>query len=136
MRYRGQSFELEIPVGKEDVTNSFHRAHRDRYGYAQDSEVEIVSARLRSLGLVDELPRQTISRSRRTRTTPASQKHTVRLNRKKMGIGVYKREELPAGVKLQTPCVVTEYSATTLIPERANALIDRYGNLIVTVGRI
>ena len=133
MRYRGQSFELEIPIGKEDVTKSFHRAHRERYGYAQDCEVEIVSARLRSLGLVDELPRQSIGRAKHRRTVPASQKHAARMDGRKISVAVYKREELPAGVALQTPCIVTEYSATTLIPEHANASIDRYGNLIVKI---
>ena len=133
MRYRGQSFELEIPIGRGDVTKSFHRAHRDRYGYAQDSEVEIVSARLRSLGLVDDLPRQSIGRARQSRTVVPARKHTARMNGKKMSVAVYKREELPAGVALQTPCIVSEYSATTLIPERTNASIDRYGNLIVRI---
>jgi N-methylhydantoinase A len=133
MRYRGQSFELDIPVGKEDVTKSFHRAHRDRYGYAQDSEVEIVSARLRSLGLVEELPRQSISRSKQKRMARPSHKHAVRLNGKKMSVEVYKREELPASVRLQTPCIVTEYSATTLIPEHADSHVDKHGNLIISL---
>ena len=132
MRYRGQSFELDIPVGKSDVTKSFHRAHRDRYGYAQDSEVEIVSARLRSLGLVEKLPRQTIGYSKKRQTARASHKHTVRTNGNKLDIGVYKREELPGGVRLQTPCIVTEYSATTLIPAPADARVDKHGNLIIS----
>jgi len=50
-----------------------------------------------------------------------------------MSVAVYKREELRAGVALQTPCIVSEYSATTLIPERADASIDRYGNLIIAI---
>src|SRR4030095_13799625 len=99
-----------------------------RYGYAQDCEVEIVSARLRSLGLVEELPRQSITRSRGTRKVRPSHKHMVRMNGKKMSVGVYKREELPASVKLQTPCIVAEYSATTIIPERAEAVVDSHGN--------
>ncbi len=133
MRYRGQSFELEIPAGNRDVTKSFHRAHRDRYGYAQDSEVEIVSARLRSLGLVEELPRQSIARSKQRRTAQPSHKHTVSVNGKKLSVGVYKREELPASIRLQAPCIVTEYSATTLIPDRAEVRIDTRGNLIINV---
>ena len=39
-----------------DLAAAFHRAHRERYGYAQEqSEIEIVSARLRSFGLVEKL---------------------------------------------------------------------------------
>ena len=135
MRYRGQSFELDIAVRKEDVTKSFHRAHRDRYGYAQDSEVEIVSARLRSLGLVEELPRQSIRRSKQKQRARPSHQHTVRMNGKRMSVGVYKREGLPASVALQTPCIVTEYSATTLIPDRADAFVDSHGNIILSVDK-
>ncbi len=47
MRYRGQSFELEVKKTTGDLAAAFHRAHRERYGYAQEhSEIEIVSARL------------------------------------------------------------------------------------------
>src|SRR5258705_2241132 len=56
MRYRGQSFELEVRMTRGDIASGFHRAHLERYGYAQEeSEIEIVSARLRSFGLVDRL---------------------------------------------------------------------------------
>src|SRR6185436_8959482 len=111
------------------------RAHRDRYGYAQDCEVEIVSARLRSLGLVEELPRQSIARSTGKRKVRPSHKHAVRMDGKSMSVGVYKREELPAGVRLQTPCIVTEYSATTIIPDRAEAVIDSHGNIILRLDK-
>ena len=48
----GQSFELEVRNTTGDLAAAFHRAHRERYGYAQEqSEIEIVSARLRSFGL-------------------------------------------------------------------------------------
>ena len=135
MRYRGQSFELEIAFGKDDITTRFHRAHRERYGYAQQSEVEIVSARLRSRGLVDELPREQIKRSKQNTTVKPNNYHSVWTRGKKGRVGVYRREELPAGVSLRTPCIVTEYSATTLILERASVLIDRMGNIIVTLSK-
>src|SRR5207249_1841089 len=47
-RYKGQSFELQLKRAGDDIGASFHRAHRARYGYAQENNVvEIVSARLR-----------------------------------------------------------------------------------------
>jgi N-methylhydantoinase A len=45
VRYRGQSFELTVPLGG-DVAEAFHRAHEDRYGYAdRGREVELVAVR-------------------------------------------------------------------------------------------
>ena len=45
LRYAGQSFELTVPLGG-DLGESFHRAHEERYGYAErDREVELVAVR-------------------------------------------------------------------------------------------
>src|SRR4051812_30826581 len=46
VRYRGQSFELTVPLGG-DVADAFHRAHEERYGYAdRDRELELVAVRI------------------------------------------------------------------------------------------
>ncbi|MBA3366014.1 MAG: hydantoinase/oxoprolinase family protein, partial [Actinobacteria bacterium] len=34
LRYRGQGFELSVPLGG-DIAATFHRAHEDRYGYSE-----------------------------------------------------------------------------------------------------
>src|SRR4051794_11523349 len=45
LRYRGQSFELTVPLGG-DVSEAFHRAHEERYGYAdRGREIELVAVR-------------------------------------------------------------------------------------------
>jgi N-methylhydantoinase A len=45
LRYRGQSFELTVPLGG-DLAQRFHRAHEERYGYAdRDREIELVAVR-------------------------------------------------------------------------------------------
>jgi len=45
LRYRGQSFELTVPLG-EGLAERFHRAHEERYGYAdRGREVELVAVR-------------------------------------------------------------------------------------------
>jgi N-methylhydantoinase A len=45
LRYRGQSFELAVPLGGE-LAERFHRAHEERYGYAdRGREVELVAVR-------------------------------------------------------------------------------------------
>jgi N-methylhydantoinase A len=117
MRYRGQSFELEVKDTTGDLATAFHRAHRERYGYAQEqSEIEIVSARVRSLGIVEKLAQRKIASGR---------------NRARGD--VYKREDLGPGARLKTPCIVTEYSATTLIPAGSKARVDDFGNLLIEV---
>jgi N-methylhydantoinase A len=45
LRYKGQSFELTVPLG-DDPAEAFHRAHEERYGYAdRDRPLELVAVR-------------------------------------------------------------------------------------------
>jgi len=45
LRYRGQSFELSVPLGP-DLAARFHAAHDERYGYADpEREIQLVAVR-------------------------------------------------------------------------------------------
>jgi N-methylhydantoinase A len=134
VRYLGQSFELEIKWAKgSDIAGDFHRAHRARYGYAQEANtVEIVSARLRSTGTVEKL--KTTGRRRATKRAGLAAPHSYRKAYFADGearTAIYARDDLPRGARLRSPCIVTEYSATTLVPPGARASVDHYGNLII-----
>ena len=134
LRYKGQSFELEIKQTRANLATSFHRAHLERYGYAQESNtVEIVSARLRSTGVVEKLTEGRHSSARKQGFARADKQVDAFFNGKKLQLDVFRRAELPAGARLRTPCIVTEYSSTTLIPDGARAHVDNYGNLIIQV---
>jgi N-methylhydantoinase A len=131
-RYQGQSFELQIKQTRGNIAAAFHRAHLARYGYAQEANVvEIVSARLRAVGVVEKFKTK-VHRKVITKgfAKPAEFVETY-FERKKTEVAVYHREELRSGERLRTPCIVTEYSATTLIPGRMAAYVDRNSNLII-----
>ncbi|MCU1267427.1 MAG: 5-oxoprolinase (ATP-hydrolyzing) [Acidobacteria bacterium] len=131
-RYKGQSFELEIKQTIGDIAAAFHRAHQARYGYAQQGNiVEIVAARLRSTGVVKKLKQSRLPHFDGKSQAKPFTHIEVFFAGKKVRAGVYNRDELRAGAKLQAPCVVTEYSATTLIPEGVTVRVDFYGNLII-----
>jgi N-methylhydantoinase A/oxoprolinase/acetone carboxylase beta subunit len=45
LRYAGQSFELTVPL-QDDLAEAFHRAHEERYGYADRGRaIELVAVR-------------------------------------------------------------------------------------------
>ena len=49
LRYRGQSFELAVPLG-EGLAERFHAAHEERYGYAdRERPIELVAVRTAEL---------------------------------------------------------------------------------------
>jgi N-methylhydantoinase A len=133
LRYKGQSFELEIKQTTGNIAAHFHRAHLDRYGYAQlESIVEVVSARVRSAGIVEKLAikRGSVSRSQLAK---AAKHVTAYLDGKKLSAAVYDRDTLRPGMKLGAPAIVTEYSSTTLIPPGTSTEVDASGNLIIQV---
>jgi N-methylhydantoinase A len=133
-RYRGQSFELEIAWdGGRRLIERFHAAHESRYGYAQTAgSIEVVSARLRASGLVGELKEEAPRRAASPRgvVNPHAGAR-VHFDEGARDVAVYRREELSAGARLRSPCVVTEYSSTTLVPAWARAALDARGNLVI-----
>src|SRR5262249_41896564 len=133
VRYKGQSFELEIKQTSGNIAAAFHRAHRARYGYEQkDNAVEIVSVRLRSRGLTRPLPTQRPVAGAQSFAEPDAYADAV-FAKTRGRIAVYRRENLTPGAQLRTPCIVTEYSATTLVPDETTTRMDDYGNLTIEV---
>ena len=129
-RYHGQSFELQIKQTRGNIAAAFHRAHQARYGYAQEKNaVEIVSARVRSIGIV-----RSLRVSKGAHTQGAAKSHdfiATYLDQKRVRAAVYRRDELRPGDRLRTPCIVTEYSATTLVPEHTRAAVDQHRNVVI-----
>ncbi|HVS83610.1 MAG TPA: hydantoinase/oxoprolinase family protein, partial [Pyrinomonadaceae bacterium] len=136
VRYKGQSFEIEIKQTSGNIVGAFHRAHRARYGYAQEKNVvEIVSARVRSIGVVEKSrARRYKSPTSRSFAKPDDFTETYFEGKKRVRAAVYRREELQAGARLRVPCILTEYSGTTLIPDGTIGIGDRFGNLLINAG--
>jgi N-methylhydantoinase A len=134
MRYRGQSFELEVLVDSqldEDVVAGFHQAHRERYGHAdQDRAVEIVSVRLRGVGRVEK---PTLKRARSlSRYQPKPERTAfVWLGERRKQIPVYNREELRPGAAIKGPAIIVEYGSTTLAPPGWKVKVDGWKNLVL-----
>jgi len=130
VRYLGQGYELNIPYTGR-VLQQFHSAHRRRYGYShQEREVELVTVRLRSV--VKSPQQHLVPWDFKRRTGKAPQQASVVLDRERR-IAVYERENLASGRKYRGPAIVTEYSATTVIPDKKKFWVDRAGNLMITI---
>jgi N-methylhydantoinase A len=132
IRYAGQSFEIDIPWSNR-FEAGFHDAHRERYGYADNSRaIEIVSLRLRAAG-VTQKPRIKRQRPEKPGRVAASRIERVYLNERAAPVSVYERDQLSAGTKLDSPAIITEYSSTTLIPKGFTVEVDSWLNLVIEV---
>jgi N-methylhydantoinase A len=132
MRYSGQAYELLVPAGG-DFVGAFHRAHERRYGYADRArQTEIVNVRIRAIGATPkpELPRE--RRSRTSVTTAVISHRRGIFGGRAWRAPVYDRAKLGAGHRFRGPAIITEYSATTVLPPGWLARVDNLGNLVLT----
>jgi N-methylhydantoinase A len=131
MRYRGQGYELPIPWRRTPVLlEDFQSAHQKRFGYAHpDKKVEIVTLRVRA-----ELPqtkKKFSSSGSKARTAPQANSASVRFAGKQLKSSVWDRESLPRGFSSNGPSVVTEYTATTVVPPGWLVSVHVSGALLV-----
>lgn len=129
MRYRGQSFEIDVPWGP-DVEARFHEGHRARYGHAEELRpTEVVHLRVRAVGATDrpELPQPRPHSAGYDATTAR-----VVFDQGPEDVTVHDRSSLGAGASIHGPALVTEYGSTTLLPHGWTAVVDAWGNLQCT----
>ena len=128
LRYRGQSFELEIEAGDGAVAR-FHQSHRERYGHSDENRaVEIVSVRLRGVGLTEKPSLKRAARFAKYNAKP-QRTELVWLGEKRKQIPVYDRAELRPGARIKGPAIIVEYGSTTLVPAGWKATVDGWRNL-------
>ena len=142
MRYAGQSYELNIPYfattsasGTEIRTliAKFHAAHDQRFGYARtDAPAEVVNLRLTAIGETDKPPIQPIPLADTDASEAQVAQTLVIFEGEALSTDFYRREMLHPGNRISGPAIVTEFSATTVIPPDFSAVVDAYQNLILT----
>ncbi|MDO3380189.1 hydantoinase/oxoprolinase family protein [Geoalkalibacter halelectricus] len=129
VRYRGQSFEVNVPFG-EHFHADFHARHETLYGYRDDARaVEVVTLRLRAIGRGPH-PDITYGLCREGELRPLLST-PVHFAGHTSDWPVYAREELPCGARFSGPALVVEETATHLIAPGWRAGVDRRGNLLL-----
>jgi N-methylhydantoinase A len=143
-RYRGQGYELNVPYTR-NMLRDFRSEHERRYGYNYPTrEVELVTLRLRATIKSQQSamvrtpgPVGSGAPARPGRAKPGSVSPDcapVSFSGKRLQAAIHSRDSLVAGRKYSGPAVVTEYSATTVIPSGVGFEKDRAGNLMIEIG--
>ena len=142
MRYAGQSYELNIPYIKvanasraeiQTLVEKFHAAHAHRFGYARaDAPAEVVNLRLTAIGEADKPSIRTVPLAGPDASKALTLQSPVIFEGEALPTDFYRREALRPGNRIAGPAIVTEFSATTVIPPNFSAVVDAYQNLILT----
>lgn len=142
IRYKHQGFELTVewPGDKVDEASTaeavehFHQLHEQLYTFAQrDTVVEIVNLRVSAVCDLAR-PRLVELASGGSLAEALTDRHPVWFDEGPVPTPVYDRAKLAAGVKIDGPAILTQLDATTVILPGESAVVDRYGNVKVTIG--
>ena len=132
MSYVGQSFELVVPYIPGFI-DEFHRRHDMRYGYEDSTcPTQVVNVRIRVVGPSDTSYRAP-SDAEQGEEARAAQVDTMAMyiDGHWRQAPVYERQRLHAGNRVSGPALITEYSATTVVPADFVARVDRQYNLVL-----
>jgi len=131
MRFRGQGYELNVPFTK-NLNQAFRGEHQRRYGYAyRQRELEIVTLRLRAIMLSpnSDFPLGEAG----DRSSPTVRSVKTWFGTRALKTSLYERGRLVKAKTYRGPAIVTEYSATTVVPPGMRFHVDRAKNLVVDV---
>jgi len=146
LRYRGQEHTIAIAVAGPDdlVDNSaetrqrFDAQHDRRHGHAApDQSIEIVNLRLVvTVPRMDDAIRDWLSAPwRPERAAPAERRAVVYDDpARPVEASILWRPGLPSGTQIEGPAVIEEPNSTTFVPPGDRAVIDAWGNIVITLG--
>ncbi len=137
MRYRGQSFEITVPLRAEppgsmaEVRSPFHEAYQRIYGIADEqAPVEIINLRVTVVGVTAK-PQRRPAAPRATGRAPRRDCRTIREHGKEVTATVYQREDLRPGDTVSGPTVVEAADTTVYVPTGYAGSVDGWGNLLI-----
>jgi N-methylhydantoinase A/oxoprolinase/acetone carboxylase beta subunit len=125
VRYRGQSYEISVPL-RRDYRRRFHQSHERLYGYSDAARlVEVVN--LRVAGSARSTPPSSPPVPRReARAGP----HRIHWGGRWVRAQIYSRDALPSS-GVCGPAIITEFSATLLVPKGWMAHVADTGDVVL-----
>ncbi|RKU12743.1 5-oxoprolinase [Candidatus Poribacteria bacterium] len=137
MRYEGQSYELNVPYINVDTdfVRQFHTMHEQRFSYARpEAAVEVVTLRLSAIGETEKPARTVEPLADADPSNARISQNSVIFDGEVYPTVFYQRESLRPGNRIEGPAIITEFSATTVVPPNFFAVVDVSGNLILQQG--
>lgn len=142
VRYVGQTTEINVRAPGDDASQSaalqafvaeFHRQHEAIYTYSVPNEpVEVVNVRLRAIGRVDKPKVAPAAAVTRHEPAPVGTRAVwFDAASAKVATRVFRRESLQPGACITGPAIIQELSSATVVPPRALASVDPFGNLLL-----
>jgi len=142
LRYVGQEYTVNIPLSspidleeKRAIKPRFDEQHYSQYGHRSPEEAaEFVNLRVAAIGKVKRPRLEEIEKGEGSGEQAVKEVRRVFFDGEFMETKIYERRLLQAGDAIEGPAIVEERVSTTVLPPRASLMVDRFGNLVITVG--
>ena len=145
MRYVGQEHAVTVDLSlayfsnqdRDGIKAEFDRVHEIRYGTSAPAEqAEIVSLRSAVTGTMQKPPLEPIEAGAEAPVDAAKAGSRRIYFGEETGFvdtPAYNRSHFLAGNRIEGPAVIDEHASTTLIEPGDFAIVDAYGNLVISV---
>jgi N-methylhydantoinase A len=140
MRYKGQSFDITVPLPAAESTSMaavrapFHQAYQRIYGIADEkAPVEVINVRVTVIGVTAK-PRQAVAPDGDGGRLQLGSR-PVREGGRELTAAVYQRARLRAGDSFSGPSIIDASDTTVYVPTGYTGRVDEWRNLLVERGR-
>lgn len=139
MRYRGQAYEISIPITGGTLTaqdiqwakENFNQEHEKAYGYQREHEIiEVVNMRLVALGKLPQMRLVKGNEGNLGILEPVDYRNVYYYD-SFLRTPVYNRKTFSAGTVLTGPAIVEQLDSTTVIFPDQVATVDDFDNILI-----
>jgi N-methylhydantoinase A len=136
LRYKGQAFELNIPLRDDDaigrIAERFHVRFEETYGHSRPEKfIELVNLRLSSFGVVQKPSFPPYESRGKSIKGAQKDERQVCFQGQFQRTPIYERDLLPREELLSGPGIIEESGATTVVLPAWNVKVDASGNLLL-----
>ena len=140
VRYLRQGYEIALEVAASDLAaggelqrlgDRFGELHQRLYGFKVDAPIEIVNLRVIGTGRVTklELPRKAAGSG--DAAGAEIERRQVYFDGQFLQAGVYDRERLGPGARIEGPAIVTQTDSTVLVHPGHVGVVDQHLNILI-----
>jgi len=129
MRYKGQAYEINLPLVK-DFVEDFHRQHQRLYGHSNPTRItEVVNVRVNASGITQKYSFASAECVSQPLSPPVGTREAY-FHGRLWQTSVYHRETLLAGMEGDGPAILSGGESTIVITPDFRFRIDGVGTLV------
>ena len=131
MRYKGQSFEIMVGLNRNgDSQEAFHCRYEETFGYRDpDTAIEVLQIRMLARAPNPVVGNPSSSRLGESDRPAPVETREVTYQGNRLAVPVYRRAQIPTGLRLSGPAVLLQYDTTVFVTPGFAFRVDASGNL-------